>query len=337
MQGKASTDSARRAIVKPVLFTMVIAALGTSAALYYVRTTPCTILVEGKPIASVESRVVAKKALAEARRGRAGDVQSGGLRFAEEVTLRAASKDADLADLPEAVGALENATTVQAELWAISVDGVPTAGLRTRKDAEKALDLVKRHYESGLPNTCGESSFKGNVFVERRYVDAGKYHSSPEKACDTLTSVIESPIMHVVQSGDRAVYLAEKYDISLDELQSNNPNLDLEQLTEGESLVIRRATQPITVISKALVTKTVVVMPPSEAGRRSRASAGKRTVRMLVTYENGAPAGQELISQITTWDRPKISHSRRSRRSKPPEAAKPSDALLQTKPSPTGL
>jgi hypothetical protein len=192
---------------------------------------------------------------------------------------------------------------------------------------------VKTHYESGLPNTCGESSFKGNVFIERRYVDASKYHSSPEKACEALTSIIEPPIMHVVQTGDRAVYIAKKYDISLDELQSNNPNLDLDELTEGESLVIRRATQPITVISKALVTKTEVVMLPSEARRHSRAGAGKRTVRMLVTYENGAPAGQELISQITNWDRPKISYSKRSRRSKPSETTKPSDALLQTKPS----
>ncbi|MCX6376739.1 MAG: hypothetical protein NTU88_12025, partial [Armatimonadetes bacterium] len=234
---------------------------------------------------------------------------SSALRFAEEVTIRAASKDAEVSDLPEAVGALENATTVQAELWAVSVDGVPVAGLRSRKDAEKTLDLVKRHYESGLPNTCGESSFKGNVFVERRYVDAGKYHSSPEKACEALVSIVESPIMHVVQAGDRAVHLARDYHVSLDELQANNPNVNLDQLTEGDSLVIRRATQPITVISKALVTKTVVV------------------------NENGAPAGQELISQITTWNRPKISHSRRSRRSKSPEATKPSDALLQTKPS----
>jgi len=334
MQGKASANSTRRALVKPVFFTMVAAAaLGTFAGLYYSRKTPCAILVEGKPIAAVESRAVAKKALAEARRGRAGDAPSSALRFAEEVTIRAASKDAEVTDLPEAVGALENATTVQAELWAVSVDGVPAAGLRSRKDAEKTLDLVKRHYESGLPNTCGESSFKGNVFVERRYVDAVKYHSSPEKACEALTSVIEQPIMHVVQTGDRAVYIAEKYDISLDELQANNPSLDLDQLTEGDSLVIRRAAQPITVISKALVTKTVVVMPPSEARRHSRASAGKRTVRMLVTYENGAPAGQELISQITNWDRPKISHSRRIHRSKSPEATKPSDALLQTKPS----
>ena len=334
MQGKAATNSARRVLVKPVLFTMVAAAvLGTFAALYYGRNTPCTILVEGKQIASVESRAIAKEALAEARRGQAGDVQSGGLRFAEEVTLRAASKDADLADLPEAVGALENATSVEAELWAVSVDGLPVAGLRSQKDAEKTLDLVKRYYERGMPNVYGESSFKGKVFVERRYVDAGKYHSSPEKACEALTSVIEPPIIHVVQTGDRAVHLAKKYDISLDELQSNNPSVDLDRLTEGDSLVIRRAAQPITVISKALVTKTVVVMPPSEVRRHSQASAGKRTVRMLVTYENGAPAGQELISQITTWDRPKISRSRRSRPSEPSEATKPSDALLQTKPS----
>lgn len=334
MQGKASENSARRSFVKPVLFTIVVAAaLGTFAGLYCGRKTPCAILVEGKPVATVESRAVAKEALADARRGRAGDAPSNALRFAEDVTLRAAPKDADVSDMPEAIGALEKATTVEAELWAVSVDGVPVAGLRAKKDAEKTLDLVKRHYESGLPNTYGDSSFKGNVFVERRYVEANKYHSSPEKACKALTSVIQPPIMHVVQRGDRAVHIAEKYDISLDELQANNPNADLDQLTEGDSLVIRRAAQPITVISKSLVTKTEVVMPPSEARRHSRAGAGKRTMRMLVTYENGAPAGQEMISQITTWDRPKTSRSTRSRQSKPAEAAKPSDALLPTKPS----
>ena len=195
-------------------------------------------------------------------------------------------------------------------------------GLPSKALADRTMELVKQHYEKGLPNVIGKSAFKGDVFVEKRFIAAGKFRETPEQARDTLTGVIEPAVTHTVVSGDRAVNIARQYGLSLDTLKGLNPGVDMERITEGDQLVIQRAKQPVTVITRSIVTKTVEITPPPEAARYGRARTGKRVMQVMMTYENGQRAGEEIISQITTWDRPKSRHSdgsystRRSKRSR---------------------
>lgn len=292
---------------------LVIAAIviigAAAAAVYRLDMSPCTIVVNGKPVANVESRSAAKKVLAEARNLRSHGAPSDAMRFADRVTIRSASANAELSDLPEAVRSLEKAAAVEADLYAINVGGAPLAALRSKTDAGRALELVKQHYEKGLKNLVGQSTFQGDVYIEKRYINADKFYKTPEDACRVLTDLSEPAMTHTVERGDRAVHLVTQYGLTTNELKSLNPGVNLDRLTEGDELVVRRAKHPITVISKSMETKTVDITPPSGVSRYSGARTGKRVMRVMVTYENGSPASREVVSQLTTWDRPKSSYS----------------------------
>jgi len=322
MQSKSPERRARRIWAVGLIVAGAVAGIGVFAAVYFARNAPTAILVDGRPIAVVESRAVAKTALANARLSRAAGIPSRDLRFVRPVILRAASRNSEITDLPECVRALEAVTSVEADLFAIAVDGVPVVALRSKKDAEEALDLVKAEYERGIQNLCGKSTFKGNVFISRQFVDVGLFRDSPKSAFDALTAVAEPSTIHIVEPGDRAVYIAERYDISLDDLEAANPGVNLDRLTEGDKLVIRQEKQPITVVSRAMVTETVQITPPPGT-RQSSHRTGERIMRMMVTYENGRPVAREIISQITTWDRPRVTRTHRSHRKSPKEVSAP--------------
>lgn len=303
MPGKTTTRSAKRVWIERSIFGVAIIALGTWVMLMQSQKGPCTIMVEDKPVASVASFRAARNVLRTVRVEGASGISDRNIRFIQQVTLRRADANAALSDLPEATGALEKAASVEAEAYTVSVDGTPIVGLPDKKQAEDTLQLVKRNYEGKVQNRSGDTTFKENVVVEKRYVDSNKILSSPQDAARMLTEIHEQPTMHTVQPGDRAVHLARQYEISLADLKKLNPGVNMERLTEGDQLLVRRAKKPVTVVTKAVVTQTININPPAEMGRYS----GKRLVKMLMIYENGEPAGKEIISQITTWDRPKTS------------------------------
>ena len=324
MEDQSSTPAPKRTWTRRRLLAGAIPfiAFASGVVLYQVQKSPCAILINGKPVATVESRFVAKRVLAEARALNAHGAPSSALRFVERVTMRRASGSDEMSEIPEAVHAVEQAASVEAELFAISVDGAPMIGLPSKALADRTMELVKQHYEKGLPNAVGKSTFKGDVFVAKRFIAADKFRETPETARDTLTVITEPAVTHTVVSGDRAVNIARQYGKSLVTLEALNPGVDMERITEGDLLVIQRAKQPVTVITRSVVTKTVEIAPPPEAARYSRSRTGKRVMRVMMTYENGQPASEEIISQITTWDRPRSRHSdgsysgRRSKRSR---------------------
>lgn len=311
MEDKSSTQSGRQPWGgRLYLLAVAVVVLGAAAgAIYQLQKSPCTILVNGTPVANVESRLVAKKVLAQARELGSHGAPSHAVRFVDRVTLRGVSGQADMSELPEAVGALQKAAAVEAELYAINVDGTPLVALSSKADADQTLELVKQYYEKDLHDLVGKSTFKGDVFVEKHYIGTEKYYKNPEDACRALTSISEDAVTHTITPGDRAVHLAAQYHVSFNELKALNPGLDMDRLTEGDQLVIRPAKQPVVVICKAIAMKTVTVTPPSDTGRYSRSRTGTRVMRVMMTYENGRPAGEEIISQLTTWDRPKSSYA----------------------------
>jgi hypothetical protein len=311
MEDQSSTPAPKRTWTGRLLLVVVIVLIAVAVGIvaYQVQKSPCTILINGKPVANVESRFAASRVLAEARALDAHGAPSNALRFTERVTIRSASSSDEISEAPEAVRAVDQAASVEAELFAVSVDGTPMVGLPNKALADRTIEMVKQHYEKGLPNIVGKSTFRGDVFVEKRFIAADRFRGTPEEACNTLTSISEPAITHTVVPGDRAVNVARQYGMSLDTLKGLNPGVEMARLTEGDLLVIQRAKQPVVVLTRSITSKTVDITPPPDAARYGGARTGKRVMRVMMTYENGQPASEEVISQITTWDRPKSSYS----------------------------
>lgn len=306
---KTPRQSGRRVWAERIVFLAVIIAIGIWAGLSRLTSAPYTIVVSGKPLVTVESRSAARKVLEAARSRNARHFPSGSVRFTETVAIRKAAREAEIADIPEAVRVVEQTVPIEVEAFAIVVNDEAVVAFRTEEDADETLRLLKRHYTRGTKSLYAQPTFKEEVYVQEQFVPAEKLCDSPSEGVRILTSVSEEPQVHLVERGDRAVHIARKYGVSIDELEKLNPGTDLNRLVEGDRLIIRKARLPITVISKALVTKVVTVTPPPDA-RRYGTKSGKRQMRILVTYENGEQVSEEIISQVTTWDRPQPRSSR---------------------------
>ncbi|HET6455308.1 MAG TPA: LysM domain-containing protein [Armatimonadota bacterium] len=304
-----------------ILGAIVLAAVG------HFHSAPYTIVVDGKPIVTVESRSTAKKVLADVRLQGTTIVSPSATQFVQSVTFRRAEKNPGLSDLPEAVRALEKAVTIEAEGFAIIVNDEPVVALPRKSDADSTLELVKRFYERKIKTLYTSSTFKENVFVDKRYVEAERLRATPADAVSALTTTSERPLTHVVQRGDRAVNIIRQYKISLADLKALNQGINPDKLTEGDILTVRLPKLPITVVCKSLITETVKVTPPVDV--RSGPRTGTRTSKILVTSENGRRAGQEIISQVTTWDRPAPRKYSRSR-------SKPVKSVSTPKPAENG-
>lgn len=202
---------------------------------------------------------------------------------------------------------LESRTAAKTEIksFVIVVDGDLIAALPSEKEAEKALELTKGIHERKIPNLHTPSAFKEQVLVQKRAVDVNKLFQSADEAARFLTTALEKPLIHIIQPGDRAVKIAQQYNISIDELGELNPGVNLDIITEGDRLIIRKAKFPVTLVSKARIIRTITVTSPPEARKHGISRTGKRTVTSLVTYENGEQVSEEVISQVTTWERPK--------------------------------
>ncbi len=197
--------------------------------------------------------------------------------------------------------------------YAITVDGVTAAALSSRRDAQDTLDLLRHAYDKPGTKAVGESTFKEKVSIIHRLTAAGVVYNTPKEACQALTEPVEPAIIHTIVVGDRAVDLAKQYNVTLDKIQGLNPLIDVALLNEGDQILIRPAKRLITVLNRSLVTQTVDIMPPSDMARLGSRQTGKRTMKVLQTCENGTPTKQEVISQITTWERPRRLHYRTRR------------------------
>jgi LysM repeat protein len=288
------------------LLALVVICVGGWLLVSKLTTVPYGIYVDGKQVAVVESLGTAKRVLNEVRLGRAGNAPSGSVQFVQSVSLKEASRKSELLDLPEAKKVLEQATSVEAHAYAILANDEPVVALSDRGDAFKTLERVKEHYEAMVNDLKAESQFKERVAVQERYVSLGLLQPSVDDAAKFLTSSVEPPTICTISAGDRGSKIAVQYHVSLEELKNLNPGQNLNRLREGDQLVVRPSRLPITVVTKNLVEKTVSVAPPSDVRRHSRLKNGTRQMRVELIYENGRQVDEQILSQITNWNRPKI-------------------------------
>ncbi len=339
MQETSSTKPPRTPWIERTVFLIVIAALGSWLAYTNLIGTPHTIVIDGKPSVTLETRPEARSVLEEVRSRQLGDRELESPAFAQRVSIRRASPGAAINVRQEAVSTLDQALVLKARGFAILVDDQVTIALGKEKEAAAALNLVKQRYAQRLKSLYSRPGFKEKVAIDARYLPVEKILAGPESAADYLTAVHEKPTYHTLKPGDRAVRLTAQYGISLDELKALNPGINMDRLVEGDRLMVRKPKQPITVVTKALVTKVTPVKAPAERGVPAR--TGKRQTWAVVTYENGREVSQDAIRVMTTWDKPapRQSYSSSGRRSfttkRAPSKSNTRKAAPEPSPKPT--
>lgn len=303
-----------RSIIKLFILFGFVIVLCTAA---YVISSSCPheIIIDGTVVAKTASLGEARQSVNQAKTLIAGKQLPENIRLPQQISFRRISDPGDVVSVEEAAEIVSKNISAESLLYTITSDGKPVAALSSKNDAEAVVGKLKTYYDNQLGDIKGESEFKEKVRIKRQFAPLQVAYASIDDAVEFLTSYIQQPRTHIVAEGERAVNIADKYNIPVSDIMRYNPEVDITMLEPNQSLIIKPGIKPVTVVTKAFVTMTTQLKPPSDVYRRNTKITGKRVTKMMTVYENGLPVQSEIVSQVTTWNRPKFNRYRRRHKS----------------------
>jgi len=295
---------------------------------------PHAIVIDGNIISTVASLGEAKESVAQAKSMIAGKQLSDDIHLPQKISFKYVSNPDNIMSIDTSANLISKHISAEALLYTITANGKPVAALNNEYEAKETLERLKIYYNHLPGDLKGKSSFKEKVRIKQQFAPLHIACESVDDAVKFLTKYTKQPQRHIVMQGERAVNIASKYGIPVSDIERLNPETDVAVLEPMQSIIIHPGLKPITVVTKGFVTVTTQLEPPPDAYRYGRNITGKRTTKMVTVYENGSPVQSEIVSQVTTWNRPKFHEYRRRHRSSQ-VASKTSGTVSTATPSPS--
>ncbi len=245
---------------------------------------PVTIVVDGKPLATLRNAATASRMIAEAEKAKMGAAfaDADPIRL-QKVRLERAPAGAAQDPDTTVRERLEKTLTLRVHASVILVNGLPSLGLPTPDAAMQTLKLVKDHWANQPPAAPpqGAPTFVQRVSVEKRAISTGQTRQTPEMAASYYWTPPPAKT-YIVRPGDLGSRIAARNHLSLTELITANPHVNLNRLHPGDVLQVQKMPQILTVRVQKIVVTEEKVQPGVPA-----ALAGRERVTSLVTYLNG--------------------------------------------------
>ena len=180
------------------------------------------------------------------------------------------------------------------EASGLYVDGKFVGSMKSRAELDGVLDAIKKTYCDGGDNERAE-------FIQDVTVSDGLYLTesvmTAEKMKEKLTAQAVVKKEHIVQPGDTLSSLARKYDMTINELRTMNPDVKNDVIYDGEPLMVQRP-QPFL---RVKVVRTVQYTEKIDYTTEKEYDNTK-----LVTYEKvkvrGVEGSQDVTAEITYVD-----------------------------------
>ena len=271
------------------------------------------IVVDGKPIVCVPSEQEAKGVLQEVKRKTGCDPAE--IEFKQEVRVALAPRNARAVSRHMAVRVVQHALSPVAPRWSIIVDGKPIVAVPDRKTAGDVLEMAKTKFGQMVQNLAEEPQFKENVTVDVAAIDPALYCKTAGQAVKLIFDnkrPVRKDAIYTVEKGDIASSIAARNSLSLDDLESLNPSVDLVHLQIGDKIKIKEtqaAKAKLTVVVRDQTSRIEKMPAPVQrvssttlfAGKTvelSQGTSGKRQVKIATIYENGRKVGREILEEI---------------------------------------
>lgn len=173
--------------------------------------------------------------------------------------------------------------------YGISVDGAVVAALNSKEEADSLVAELLNSYKT----ETNEVSFVDKVEVcEGRVRDS--LLMTREKAAETLTGSREEAVIHTVAAGETFSQIAEKYNISSDDLIANNGSITPEKLQIGQQLTV---TAPVPLVSVKTVERLEVTEKvPYEVTEQNDSSMYKGIRKVLTS---GVYGQKNVVYNVT--------------------------------------
>ena len=254
-----------------------------------------TILLDGKPVATVRNAAAANALIAEAEKAKVGSA------FAQETVIRRqklalvhAAPDAPQ-DPDDAVQTkLVHLLKLRVPAFVILVNNRPSLAFPTPDAATQTERLVQEHWAQMPPAApvVGQPQITQTVAVEKRTVDTSLLRSDPAAAAPYYWTPPPSRT-YVVRPGDLGSRIASRFHLSLSDFIRANPNKNLNRLKPGDVVNVQKMPLLLTVRVRKTLTATEKVHPGAPAS-----VAGTQRVTYLVTYLNGEEVSREAQSVV---------------------------------------
>jgi len=296
--GPQADSLARQLRVLKVLAACLAGALLVGgAAFLYVRHQgqPVTILLDGRPVATVRNAAAANALIAGAEKAKIGRAfaQATPIRLQKVSLVRAvpnAPQDPD-----DAVQAkLTHLLKLRVPAFVILVGNRPSLAFPTPDAATQTLRLVQNHWAQMPPAAplIGQAQITQPYAIEKRTVDTSLLRSDPAVAAPYYWTPPPSRT-YVVRPGDLGSRIAYRSHLSLTDFIRANPGRNLNRLQPGDVVNIQKMPLLLTV----RVRKTLSTTEKVHLGALASV-AGSQRVTYLVTYLNGEEVSREAQSVV---------------------------------------
>ncbi len=220
--------------------------------------------------------------------------------------------DKDIDDIDTVLKRLTYMSDMEAEAYAVCINGEPFVICESREAAEYTLKSVQREYMVKDRNQKIEYldvGFKEAVEIRKTQTKL-PYISSVGAAKKKILTGGQAEIAYTVEAGDTYYGICEKFDTTFDELKKTNPGISEDSLYPGDKLLISEAVSALTVTTKEKATyaekikyKTVYKKDSSlyENVEKvvQKGSDGKRVVTAEITRENGKEVNKKVLKSET--------------------------------------
>ncbi len=292
----------------PVAFlcgAMAIAAAATVLSLY---TLGAHVTYDGQDLGIVSSRRAAEKVVAEledvtrAATGDSGYTVDTALLTAETGVFprrELISDDAFEDTLSDTLGVVDYA-------YVLYVDGEKVVATTRAGALEDLLEQLKLGYQT---EDTVNAYFVEDVDIRQEYVESS-YVMNLGYIAEILNETKQGEVTYTVASGDSYYSIAEKYEMSMEDLMALNEGYDPDLLRVGDVLTISNAVPYLTVVNveRQRYVQDVAYqveytddasMYQGEYSVTSAGVYGKADVTANVTYINGEETEREVVASVT--------------------------------------
>jgi LysM repeat protein len=256
---------------------------------------PVAILVDGKPVATVESLAQASQIVKAVHERQVGPeyMDSDDPHFRQDVEFKHTTADVPIDSLDAATAKLSASATTVVQADAIIVDKKWTVALPDAATAQAAVDELRQHYADLPPNVpvAEKPTFVQNVSIERRTVPASLTRRSADAAAQLLWTPPQ-PVTYVVEPHQTGWLISKKFHMTFADFLRANAGSDVNRLAPGDTVIVSKTFPPVDVIVKKMTQQN-----------QTFGGTGVRQVTMESTYIDGNLVGTPITESMMTISR----------------------------------
>lgn len=199
------------------------------------------------------------------------------------------------------------------EPWDVTIDGETICMAASEEEANQLIEDITNYYlteDSEVKTVEVKEELSAQPTQLKRGMETPVVDDM-EETLEYIMTGVEEKVTYEVKKGDTAWEIADKNNISVDELEKWNEDTDLEDLHKGDIINLYETNPLVTVSSVEEITYTKEIdydtkyiksskLYIGETKVKTEGEKGEKTITAVVTKENGETVDKDILSSEVT-------------------------------------